>query len=306
MTFFSVVIPVKDETQSLPILYKELRGVLEDLNKSFEIIFVNDGSVDTSEETLKTLKKRDSHISVISFRASFGKSAALAAGFEKAQGKIIIMLDADLQDNPVEIPRLLAELDRGYDLVSGWRHKRNDSLTKKISSFFFNRGTAFLSGVTLHDFNCGLKVLKKQVASELYLYGELHRFIPVLASKRKFRVTEVQTSHRPRQFGMSKYGKFGIARSWKAIVDLLTSIFLSDYASKPAHFFGKLGLPLFTIGFLMDLYVVYIKMITGTTQGKIPLLLAGVLFMVLGLQLLSTGLIAEMITYYFHQQKDRQ
>lgn len=306
MTFFSVVIPVKDETQSLPILYKELRGVLEDLNKSFEIIFVNDGSVDTSEETLKTLKKRDSHIGVISFRASFGKSAALAAGFEKAQGKIIIMLDADLQDNPVEIPRLLAELDRGYDLVSGWRHKRNDSLTKKISSFFFNRGTAFLSGVTLHDFNCGLKVLKKQVASELYLYGELHRFIPVLASKRKFRVTEVQTSHRPRQFGMSKYGKFGIARSWKAIVDLLTSIFLSDYASKPAHFFGKLGLPLFTIGFLMDLYVVYIKMITGTTQGKIPLLLAGVLFMVLGLQLLSTGLIAEMITYYFHQQKDRQ
>lgn len=305
MTFFSVVTPVKDETQSLPILYKELKHVLDTLGKSYEIIFIDDGSTDTSYETLQILKKKDSRIKLISFRASFGKSAALAAGFEKAQGKILIMLDADLQDNPVEIPGLLAELDKGNDLVSGWRHKRIDSFTKKISSFFFNKGTAVLSGVALHDFNCGLKVLKKEVANELYLHGELHRFIPVLAARKKFKVGEVKVSHRIRKFGESKYGKFGIGRSWKGIVDLSTTIFLSDYASKPAHFFGKVGLPLFAIGLFMDIYVVYIKIITGTTQGKTPLLLAGILFMVLGLQLLSTGLIAEMIAYYFYQRKER-
>ena len=305
MTFFSVVIPVKDEAQSLPILYNELTYVLEKLDKPYEVIFIDDGSIDSSNQTLSKIKRKDTRVKLISFRANFGKSAALAAGFKAAQGKTIIMLDADLQDNPAEIPKLLAVLDKGYDLVSGWRYKREDISTKKISSFFFNKGTEILSGVILHDFNCGLKVLKKEVANELYLYGELHRFIPVLAAKKKFKVGEVKVSHRSREFGESKYGKFGIGRSWKGIMDLFTSIFLSDYASKPAHFFGKLGLPLFGIGFFMDLYVVYIKLTTGTTQSKTPLLLAGILFMVLGLQLLSTGLIAEMITYYFYHRKER-
>lgn len=305
MISFSVVIPVKDETLSLPILYKELKNVLDRIGKSYEIIFIDDGSTDTSYKVLTKLKKEDEQVKLIQFRANLGKSAALAAGFQEAHGQILIMLDADLQDNPTEILKLLSELNKGYDLVSGWRHKRMDSITKRISSFFFNKGTSFLSGVALHDFNCGLKVLKKSVANELYLYGELHRFIPVLAAKKKFKVGEVKIVHRIRKFGESKYGKFGVGRSWKGIVDLLTSIFLSDYASKPAHFFGKIGLPLFIIGLCMDLYVAYIKFITGTTQGKIPLLLAGILFMVLGLQLLSTGLIAEMITYHFHHRKER-
>lgn len=304
--FYSVVVPVKDESESLPLFYKELKNSLESLRLKYEIVFVDDGSIDRSYEILNKLKKNDVNVKIIKFRANFGKSKALAEGFKLAKGDILITLDADLQDDPAEISKLLSEQDKGYDIVCGWRYNRRDGVTKKISSFLFNKGTAFLSGVRLHDFNCGLKVLKKEVANELYLYGELHRFIPVLAAKRKFRVSEVKTNHRSRRFGISKYGKFGIARSWKGIVDLLTSIFLSDYAHKPAHFFGKIGLPLFVVGLLLDSYVTYIKVTTGTTQGKTPLLLAGVLFMVLGLQLLATGLIAEMITYYYHRVNDHQ
>ncbi len=303
MAFYSVVIPVKDEAQSLKILYKELKSILSSLDRPYEIIFIDDGSIDKSVEAMTKLQNTDKQIKIIKLRGNFGKSAALSKGFEETKGKIIIMLDADLQDNPREIPKLLAKLDEGYDLISGWRRKRLDSPTKRISSYLFNRGTALISGVTLHDFNCGLKVLRSEVAKEVYLHGELHRFIPVLAAKKQFKVGEVKIAHRTRRFGESKYGKFGIGRGWKAAVDLLTSIFLSDYATKPAHFFGKIGLPLLLIGFILDLYVTYVKVTTGTTQGKIPLLLAGILLIIMGIQLLSTGLIAEMITHYFMRDK---
>src|SRR3989344_641661 len=295
MSNISVVIPINNEEESLPSLYGELYTVLKKLNANYEIIFINDGSTDKSQEVLNNLKKQDSNIKIIKFRANFGKSAALSAGFEKATKATIIMLDADLQDDPKEIPKLLNKLNEGYDLVSGWRANRSDTRVKKISSILFNGGTRLISGVQLHDFNCGLKAFTKEVASELYLHGELHRYIPVLAAKKKFRVAEVAVHHRFRKFGKSKYG-FG--RSWRSILDLLTTIFISDYATKPAHFFGMIGLFFLSIGVIFDGYVTLLKISTGSTQGHIPMLLAGILFILVGIQLLSTGLIAEMITHY--------
>lgn len=304
MIHFSIVVPLKDEADSLPVLYKELMDVLHGLHKSYEIIFIDDGSEDSSYNTLLDLQNKDKNIKIIKFRANFGKSAALSEGFKEAKGNIIIILDADLQDDPKEIPKLLKKMSEGYDLVSGWRQKRSDSIIKKISSFLFNKGTAVVTGLYLHDFNCGLKVFTNKVTEQLYLHGELHRFIPVLAYKKKFKVTEVAVNHRLRRYGSSKYGKYGIGRSWKGMVDLLTTVFVTEYSTKPAHFFGKIGIILFSSGFLMDLYVTYIKIYTGTTQGKIPLLLAGIFFMLLGVQLISTGLIAEMLAHYFNQQKN--
>lgn len=304
MISYSIVIPVKDEAQSLPILHKQLREVFDNLGKPYEIIFIDDGSTDNSVEAINDLKKENRNIQLIKLRANFGKSFALDKGFQKAQGEIIITIDSDLQDDPKEIPNLLKKIDEGYDLVNGWRKDRKDTSTKRISSALFNKGTALISGVKLHDFNCGLKVFNKDVVENLHLRGELHRFIPVLAAKNKFRVTEIAVNHRNRKFGISKYGKFGIKRSWKGILDLLTAIFITDYLTKPAHLFGGIGLTLFFIGFLMDAYVAYIRITTGTTQSRIPLLLAGILFIILGIQLISTGLIAEMIAHFNNQKKN--
>jgi len=295
MPNISVVIPVNNEEESLPSLYGELSTVLKKLKADYEIIFINDGSTDKSQEVLTNLKKQDSNIKIIKFRANFGKSAALSKGLEMTTKETIVMLDADLQDDPKEIPKLLNKLVEGYDLVSGWRANRSDTGVKKVSSILFNGRTRLISGVQLHDFNCGLKAFTKEVASELYLHGELHRYIPVLAAKKKFRVAEIAVNHRYRKFGKSKYG-FG--RSWRSILDLLTIIFLTDYATKPAHFFGMLGLFFLTIGVVSDGYVTFLKITTGSTQNKIPMLLAGILFILVGIQLLSTGLIAEMITHY--------
>lgn len=300
MISYSIVIPVKDEAETIPILNKEIVEVFNKLNKPYEIIFVDDGSTDNSRGIIENLQKSQKNIKLVSFRANFGKSMALSRGFDNAQGSIIICMDADLQDDPMDIPRLINKLNEGYDLVNGWRKKRKDTLSKKISSILFNRGTSFLSGVKLHDFNCGLKIFKKEVADNLHIYGELHRFIPVLAAKKKYKVTEIEVNNRLRRYGKSK---FGFGRSWRGILDLLTAIFVSDFATKPSHFFGAIGMMLFSVGFILDAHVTYIKITTGTTQGKIPLLLAGILFILLGVQLLSTGLIAEMITYYLAEKK---
>lgn len=305
MIDYSVIVPLKDEEKSLAPLYQELTTVLNKLPKTYEIIFIDDGSTDNSYQTLLKLQNKDQKIKIIKLRTNFGKSFALSAGFANAKGKLIIMLDADLQDDPNEIPKLIAKINDGYDLVNGWRKERLDSATKKISSFLFNQGTALLSRVNLHDFNCGLKVFKKEVADELYLRGELHRFIPVLAAKKKFKVTEIAVNHRERKFGESKYGKLGIGRSWRGTLDLLTAMFLSGFVAKPAHFFGAVGILFLASGFLMDLYVTFIKVTTGTTQAKLPLLIAGVLFILLGVQLISIGLIAEMISHLFESKKTK-
>ncbi len=296
---YSVIIPVKDEFDSLSILHQELTGVLARLKKPYEILFINDGSTDASEIKLRHLRKIDAHVHVISFRANFGKSAALWVGFSLARGNRIITLDADLQDDPKDIPALLSTLGNEYDLVCGWRQKRTDTVVKRLSSLLFNKGTAIFTGVKLHDVNCGLKAFRTDAARDLYVHGELHRFIPILVAKRKYRVAEIPVHNRARRFGASKYG---LGRSWRGIIDLLTTIVLTDYASKPAHFFGKIGLLFFLAGFVMDAYVSFLRLTTGSTQGRIPLLLAGILFIMLGVQLLSTGLIAEMIIYHGPKQ----
>lgn len=302
MTAYSIIIPIKDEDGSLPFIYRETTDVLHKLKKPYEIIFVDDGSTDDSYRVLRSIHKIDSKTKIIKFHANYGKSEALSAGFRQAKGTVIITMDADLQDDPHDIPNLLKELQKGYDVVCGWRKKRKDTFVKKISSFLFNRGTKLLTGVQIHDFNCGLKVYKKQVCESIFIHGELHRFIPILAAKQKFKITEVPVHNRPRRFGKSK---FGLERSWRGVIDLLTTIFITDYASKPAHFFGKIGLAFFFTGFGMDAYVTYIKLTTGSTQERLPLLLAGILCMVLGIQLLSTGLIAEMITHYNRNKDSR-
>ncbi|MFH0864242.1 MAG: glycosyltransferase family 2 protein [Candidatus Gottesmanbacteria bacterium] len=300
MNSLSVIIPLKDEAESLTVLYDELNNTLRPLNYPYEIIFINDGSTDHSYSILEKLAKEDNNIKLINFSSNRGKSAALAAGFDKATGSILITLDADLQDDPRDIPKLIEKIEQGYDLVTGWRKNRADSQLKKISSLLFNWGTRYLANVKLHDFNCGIKAMKYEVTNDLYIYGELHRFIPVLAAKKNFKITEIPVNNRPRRFGKSNYG---LERSWKGIIDLMTTIFISDYSTKPAHFFGKIGLFFFVIGFLMDSYVTLIKIITGTTQAKIPLLLAGILFIILGVQLLCTGLIAETIIYYLNKNE---
>lgn len=291
----SVVIPVKDEALSLPQLFEELSLTLKNLKDTYEIIVINDGSIDNSKEVIQTIQKKYSHVTLLNFHANFGKSAALAAGFQHAKGDIVVTLDSDLQDDPRDIPKLLKAIDGGSDLVCGWRKHRADTGGKRLSSFLFNQGTRWLTGVNLHDMNCGLKAMRKIVAKDLQLHGELHRFIPVLAAKRKFRVAEIPVINRTRRFGVSKYG---FERSWRGIVDLLTAIFLTDYAGRPGHFFGKIGLLFFLSGFLMDSFVAYIRITTGSTQERIPLLLAGILLMVLGVQFFSTGLIAEMILHH--------
>ncbi len=298
----SVVVPLHNEAASLLVLHKELVSSLTSVRQPYEIIYVNDGSTDNSSAVLSTLTGKDNRVKVMTLRANFGKSEALAAGFGLAAGEIIVTLDADLQDDPMEIPKLIRKLDEGFDLVSGWRVHRKDTLTKRTSSLLFNWGTSLVTGVRLHDANCGLKAFRREVAVEIPLYGELHRFLPVLAAKKRFRVTEVPVRHRPRLYGTSNYGW---GRSWRGVLDLLTTIFLTDYSTKPAHFFGRIGFLLFTLGFLMDGYVTSIKVTTGTTGGRIPMLLAGILFMVLGVQLFSTGLIAEMITHYFLRSRPK-
>lgn len=300
MTSLSIIVPVKDEEESLPQFYKEVTSSLQKLKNPYELIFIDDGSDDMSASIITTLQKKDKHIKFIKFRGNFGKSAALSEGFDTAKNDVIVTIDADLQDDPNEIGSLLNKLEEGYDLVSGWRKKRSDTVAKKISSFLFNRGTVFITGIKLHDFNCGLKVFRKEVTEEVYLHGELHRFIPILAAKQKFKVTEVPVNHRARKFGKSK---FGFERSWRGILDLMTTTFISDYSTKPAHFFGRIGLVFFGTGFFIGVYITYIRLSYGNIQHRLPLLLAGILFMVLGVQLLSTGLIAEMISHFNHQKK---
>lgn len=298
--YFSIVVPVKDEEKSLLTLYQEILATVNPLKKSFEIIFIDDGSGDRSPTILQKLAKKDKRIKLSQFRGNFGKSAALAAGFQEAQGDIIITLDADLQDDPAEIPKLLAKIDEGYDLVCGWKKKRRDPLNKVIPSRFWNFLASTLSGVKLHDFNCGFKAYKKEVAKNLPLYGELYRLIPILAAEKKFKITEIPVRHRPRKYGKSK---FGWDRFLKGFLDMITVVFLTKFTKRPAHFFGGIGVILFLIGFIADFYVTYIKIITGTTQGKIPLLLLGILLIVVGVQLFSTGLLAELITYLNNNRK---
>ncbi|MGQ9625436.1 MAG: glycosyltransferase [Anaerolineae bacterium] len=289
----SVVIPIYDEEESLRVLHARLSEVLGRLGRSYEIIFVDDGSTDGSFAVLEELHASDPHLKALGFRRNFGKSAALSAGFRQAVGEIVITLDADLQDDPEEIPRLLEVLEKGYDLVSGWKYPRRDPLSKTLPSQIFNWVTRTLTGVNLHDFNCGFKAYRRQVIDEISIYGELHRYIPVLAYWRGFRVTEVKVRHHPRPFGRSKYGFSRFARGF---FDLITVFFLTQYLRRPLHLFGWLGVFSFGAGLLISLYMTALWFMGKGPIGTRPLFSLGVLLLIIGVQFISFGLLAELIT----------
>lgn len=291
----SFIIPAKDEDASVLPLYKEITQNVGKLKKSFEIIFIDDGSRDKTLEKLIQLRKKDKRVRVIQLRGNFGKSVALQVGFSHAKGEIIFTLDADLQDDPIEIPRFLKKMNEGYDLVSGWKKERHDpKVSKVIPSRIINFLARRFTQVQIHDMNCGYKAYRREVVQNLNLYGELYRFIPIMAAKMRFKVTEIPIKHRQRKFGKSK---FGWNRSIKGVLDLLTIIFLTGYGQRPAHFFGTIGCLFFGIGFVIGLYITYLRVTTGSIQFRQPLLFLGVLLMVMGVQLVTTGLLAEMIVY---------
>jgi len=297
----SVVVPVLDEVESLEILHRELTAALEQLGRPYELIFVDDGSRDGSFETLEKLHRSDERVRAIQLRRNFGKAAALAVGFREARGRLIVTLDADLQDDPAELPRLLARLEEGYDLVSGWKLRRQDPPSKTLPSRLFNRVTARLTGLPLHDLNSGFKVYRREVVEELRLYGELHRFIPALAAWRGFRVSEVPVHHRPRRFGRSKYGS---ARFWRGSLDLLTVLFLSRYTRRPLHLFGGLGLLSLAGGLGVNLYLTGLWLAGARPIGTRPLLAFGVLSMLVGIQFFSLGLLSELVLSYQARNAD--
>ncbi len=289
----SIVIPLFNEAESLGELHTRLAAVLVKVPKRAEIIFVDDGSTDGSFEVLKTLRDKDDRITIVQLRANQGKAAALSVGFREAEGDIVITLDADLQDDPKEIPDFLAKLEDGYDLVSGWKARRQDPSTRRLLSAVFNRVTAWITGLPIHDFNCGFKAYRRAVIGELTLHGELHRFIPALASWRGFRVAEIEVEHHPRRHGRSKYGMERIPRGF---LDLLTVIMLTRYTTRPLHLFGLLGLFLGLAGVSIIGYL-SLGWFLGRWIGARPLFLIGAVLVIAGIQLVSFGLVAEMIVY---------
>jgi glycosyltransferase involved in cell wall biosynthesis len=295
----SVVVPVLNEALSVEQLFDELRAVLQELEQPWEVIFVDDGSTDSTYAELKHLHEEHAELRVVRLRRKFGKSAALAAGFDVASGDLIVTIDGDLQDDPTAIPGLLSKLAEGWDLVSGWKRTRQDTWSRRVASRFFNAIVGFISGVRLHDMNCGLKVYRADVVRGLALYGELHRFVPVLAHQRGFRVAEMAVSHRPRVHGRSRYG---LERYLRGLLDLITVCFLGRYRYRPLHLFGSLGLALSTAAFGILSYLTALK-VAGHPIGQRPLLLLGVLLAVTGFQFLSIGLIGELITTQHEERR---
>jgi glycosyltransferase involved in cell wall biosynthesis len=294
----SVVVPVHDEELSVEPLFEELRTALEPLDRRWEVVFVDDGSTDASFAALTRLHAANDNVEVVRLRRNFGKAAALAAGFRHAEGEVVVTIDADLQDDPAEIPRLLAKLDEGFDLVSGWKTQRRDPLSRRVPSRIFNSVVGRVSGLRLHDFNCGLKAYRADVVRNLRVYGELHRFLPVLAHDRGYRVAELPVNHRPREHGKSRYG---VERYVRGLLDFLTVWFMGRYRHRPLHLFGGLGLTMGAIGTALLVYLTVLKL-TGEAIGHRPLLTLGVLLVVVGLQFFSLGLLSELITSH-HQER---
>jgi glycosyltransferase involved in cell wall biosynthesis len=297
----SVVVPVHNEERSLALLFDELQAALEAAGRPWEVIFVDDGSVDDTFGTLTRLHAEQEHVRVVRLRRNFGKAAALAAGFEQVRGEIVVTLDGDGQDDPAEIARLLAKLDEGFDLVSGWKTRRRDPVARRLLSRLFNAVTSWVSGIRLHDMNCGLKAYRAEVVRGLNLYGELHRFIPVLAHYDGYRIAELPVNHRPRGHGRSRYG---VERYLRGFLDLLTVSFMGRYRHRPLHLFGGLGLVLGLVGLGVLVYMTVLKL-AGQAIGHRPLLTLGVLLVVVGMQFFSLGLISELLTSH-HMERRRE
>jgi len=292
ITELSIIIPVFNEEESILELAEEISGVMKELSAEYELIFIDDGSRDSSYDKIKSLADKDSRINGVRFRRNYGKAAALSEGFRISNGKMIVTMDSDLQDDPAEIPVLMKKLDEGFDVISGWKKNRKDPWTKRFPSKIFNLVTRMMSGIKIHDFNCGLKIYRSDVIKTVRVYGELHRYIPVLAKLAGFKVSELVVNHRPRKFGKTK---FGASRFLKGFLDLTTVLFLGKFERNPLHFFGILGGFLFLSGLVINGYLT-IQWFGGVWLGNRPILFLGILLMIVGIQFISLGLLAEMIT----------
>jgi len=296
----SIVIPLYNEEENVIELHRRLADVLGSLGKGYEIIYVDDGSVDGTPDILEGISEGNNSVLVLSLRRNFGQTAAFAAGFDFARGDVIITMDGDLQNDPADIPRLLGEID-SYDLVSGWRKDRRDPfLSRRLPSMIANWLISKVTGVKLHDYGCSLKAYRREVIKNLKLYGEMHRFIPAVASWYGVRVTEVETTHHPRLHGKSKYG---LSRTMKVVLDLITVKFLQSFSTKPIQFFGSMGLVSGAAGVLISLYLSFRKIFFHDLIGGRPLLLLGVLLIIVGIQLIGMGLISEMLVRVYHESQ---
>lgn len=297
----SIILPVYNEVESIPVLHGKLTAAVAPLELDYEIIYVDDGSTDGSTQAMLDLQRADSRVIVAVQRRNFGKSMALMAGFALARGRVLVTMDADLQDEPAEIPRFLAQIEAGYDVVSGWKQERQDPISKRLPSWVANRMTSLLTGVHLRDMNSGFKAYRADVVRRIYIYGDLHRYIPVLAHYAGFRVTEIPVTHHPRRFGRSKYGA---GRFLRGGLDLVTVVFLNEYGRRPLHLFGGVGGLLLLVGFLINLSLT-IQWFNGIRPlSERPLLTLGVLLMLMGVQLITLGLLAELIVAFIQRSED--
>lgn len=301
----SIVIPLYNEAANIPRICARIAEVLaaapEPYSEAYEVILVDDGSNDGSFEACAEAHRRDPHVQVVQFRRNFGKTAALQAGFQLARGGRVVTIDADMQEDPADLFRLLEQIDAGYDMVSAWRFERNDPLSKTLPSRVFNAVVATLTGVQLHDFNCGFKAYTHEVTRSLRIYGELHRFIPVLAHQQGFRVTEVQVVHQPRLHGKSKFGARRLGRGY---LDFIQVLFITTYLRRPLRLFGALGTLLLLAGSLICAYLTLLWLQGQRPIGDRPLLTLGVLLLITGLQFISTGLVGEMLRHSSYEAGD--
>ena len=299
----SVVIPLYNEVKNVDPLYDELSAALGGTGRSYEVIVVDDGSRDGSFECLKAVHAADPRWRIIRFRRNFGQTAGFSAGFAAARGAVVITSDADLQNDPRDIPLLLAKMDEGFDIVSGWRvHRKEPFLSRRLPSMLANRMISGATGVVLHDYGCSLKAYRSDVVKALHLYGDLHRFIPAVASWMGVTVAEVPVNDRARRFGQSKYG---ITRTFKVVLDLITVRFMLGFSTRPLHIFGGLGLIAGGLGVLAGLYLTFVKLVLGQNIGSRPLLLLAALLIILGVQMISMGLVAEMVMRTYHEAQDK-
>jgi glycosyltransferase involved in cell wall biosynthesis len=296
----SIVIPLINEEESLNLIANEIRKVLKPFEIGYEAIFVDDGSTDSSLKVIKEICRTDKRFKYLSFRKNYGKSAALQVGFKHATGDVVVTMDADLQDDPGEIPNLLRKLNEGFDLVSGWKKVRRDPFIKKYSSRFFNFVTRVISKIKIHDFNCGLKAYRKEVIDNIYVYGELHRYIPVLAHWQGYKISEVIVKHHARRYGKTK---FGISRFFKGFIDLITVIFTTRYVRRPMHLFGFLGALAFLAGIVVNGYLTYLWIIGGYLSNR-PMLFLGILLIIVGVQFFSVGLLGEMFVHNARSERE--
>lgn len=297
----SVIIPVYNERESLPTLFGQLRGVLDDMGKPYELIFVDDGSQDESGTFLKSISETHSNVNVITLRRNFGQTAALAAGFDRASGDVVVTIDADLQNDPADIPRLLAKLDEGYDIVSGWRKERSDPfLSKSLPSVLSNRLASWLTGVPLHDYGCTLKAYRREVINEIHLYGEMHRYIPAVAASVGVSVAEIEVRHHARAFGKSKYGATRLIRG---LLDLVTLRLLMSYTNRPMQLFGGLGMAAMALGIASGFLTLAMKLFMGMDMTGNPLLYFTVFLWVVAFQFIGLGFLGELTTRTYHESQ---